>query len=206
LLGKMESIEFFDLNHLRSIEENMENYDMLNLIIQSKISIGWIIESTRIQNHETKFSDAFKKYTVENGRINLNNISLALCYSYMAFVFPCEKLEKNAIAEIFEKIVKENKNIISEFKIICGTFGLHRIRNSIAHARFTIEDPNRIIFEDYDVNKYMRRKNRAETNKSDKYNYFKSETSFENFLNLVHVVSGNFINIKIIDLNNNSSA
>ena len=143
-----------------------------NLIIQGNISLLWIQECLKSENRGKQVGDLINEFKLRNENCEILNPGTLFMATYLLFLYPKES----------ELAALDLKNIdTSQFDIkALGTkkknetnkaYLLRRIRNSIAHANFSIKSDFTIEFED---------------NNKQGTNYFKVEIGLSEFGNIVN--------------------
>ncbi len=110
-----------------------------NLVTQAQISISWLFQSTKTNDQNVQ--GALKAFTEEHEGCDIINPGILMAYAYICFVYPRE----TAIKSIDDKRLD-----FSKFNITIGQNKdvLRRLRNSIAHGRFSISSDAKITFTD----------------------------------------------------------
>lgn len=122
---------------------NKPNTDW-NLVTQAQISISWLFES--VQSKEPKISDYLQQFKMKNEGCDIINPGILMAFAYIAFVYPRE-------TSLFDKIDVSRLDF-SKFKFLENVGKLspkdivRRLRNSIAHGRYSITPDAKITLED----------------------------------------------------------
>jgi hypothetical protein len=114
-----------------------------NLVIQARISISWLFESVQIK--EPKFSDYLQQFKKKNEGCDIINPGILIAFAYIAFVYPKEtSLDMIDVSELdFSKFsFRKDEGEVKPKAIV------RRLRNSIAHGRYSIARDAKITFED----------------------------------------------------------
>ncbi len=119
-----------------------------NILLQGYLSLLWCQKSCEPKNGNKKLSDFLTDFQRENEDIKPLNIGTMLSAAYLCFMYP-QQTEFDTFD--FEKID------VKDFKIIKGKTRdtkhlCRRIRNSLAHARFTV-DSIKFTFQDWKLDK-----------------------------------------------------
>tara|TARA_B100000609_G_C16941468_1_gene294353 strand:- start:112 stop:570 length:459 start_codon:yes stop_codon:yes gene_type:complete len=104
----------------------MQNDPDWNLVVQAQIAIEWIFKSQ--SSKDIYLRTAVAKYREENENCELVNPGLLMAYAYIVFVYPRETIIKE---------IDEGKLDFSDFDVLVGHISVRRIRNAIAHGRFS---------------------------------------------------------------------
>ncbi len=143
-----------------------------NLIIQGNISLLWIQECLKKENSNKTINELLKGFKLRNENCDILNSGTLFMATYLLFLYPKESeltnvnIEDINIAQFQITALGEKANNEETDK----AYLLRRIRNSIAHGNFKIEQSS-IEFKD---------NNKSNTN------LFESKISIGDF--------GNFIN------------
>lgn len=113
-----------------------------NLVVQAQIAIGWIFNSATSVDPNLKASVA--SYRKKNENCELVNPGLLMSYAYIVFVYPRE----TAISGIDEANLD-----FSAFNVSAGDVTIRRIRNAIAHGRFSFSSDAQLTLRDNNRNK-----------------------------------------------------
>jgi len=110
-----------------------------NLVVQAQISISWLFESSNSQ--DSNLQAAVAKFRAQNENCELINPGILFAYAYITLVYPRETaLEKISTTALD----------CSEFTFKAGKQKdlIRRLRNSIAHGRYSISSDAVITFKD----------------------------------------------------------
>jgi HEPN family protein len=117
-----------------------------NLIIQGNISLLWIQECLDKKNTDKKIGKLLNEFYDKNEKISVLNPGTLFMATYLLFLYPKESEITN-----FDNIDLTEFNIntkgLKQNNETDKSYLLRRIRNSIAHGNFKIEN-NQIIFND----------------------------------------------------------
>lgn len=133
-----------------------------NLIVQSQISIAFLVELKNNNFLKSSFYDSMKfgvpEYKNVISTIGIDNQGTLLLALYSLLVIPKQLIEKE-FPEQFEVVnIQLQQYIVTEettYKKDKKTNKinyLHRIRNAVAHARVEFEPNNIVIFKDKNPN------------------------------------------------------
>lgn len=122
-----------------------------NTIIQAQISLLWISETLKPENQDKTVKELLNNFIIRNESVLPINIGTLMMASYILFLYPREvefiNIDlKNIDATKFNIIVKGNPNNNEND----NQYLIRRIRNSLAHGKFQINDNNIITFMDDD--------------------------------------------------------
>lgn len=109
-----------------------------NLLTQAQISIGWLLESAKNENA------SLTEYRRQNENCEILNPGILMAYAYIAFVYPKE----TALNAVDVNDLNFSKFTIEPDKTLKPKDIVRRLRNSIAHGRFTVSPNAEITFED----------------------------------------------------------
>ncbi len=121
----------------------METKTDWNILLQGYMSLLWCYDSIDPVNEEKKVKDLLSVFKQKYQNVSPLNIGSLLAASYLCFVYP-QQSEFNVFN--FDSISTDHFKIVvgneKKSKDIC-----RRIRNSLTHARFNIENKD-IVFHD----------------------------------------------------------
>lgn len=130
------------------------DYDLLNLIMQAQIGIGWISESTNLENYNQNFEQVVHRVSAENENIKLFNQGTVLMFAYVSLILPkgtlFEKLDTTHIStnsfKILENTYQRDKD--KEKSVII----IRHVRNALAHGCIKIYHGTHFEFTDQNPN------------------------------------------------------
>lgn len=105
-----------------------------NLVIQTQIAVKWLEESMNSSNPYVK--KEVEEYRKKRENCGLLNPGVLIAYAFMVFVYPKETEQPE---------IKKLKTDYSKFQVTKGSFEFRRIRNAIAHGRFSVSHDDGII-------------------------------------------------------------
>ncbi|AJH13659.1 hypothetical protein [Myroides profundi] len=143
-----------------------------NLIIQGNISLLWIQECLKPENENKTIKDLLNEYRLKNENVTILNPGCLFMAAYLLFLYPKESeivstnlsFINTGIFDIITMGVKSPDESKEEYIV-------RRIRNSLAHGNFEIDDNLVITFED---------------NNSAKTNLFRTKIRFNQFGELIN--------------------
>ena len=109
-----------------------------NLVTQAQISIGWLFRSAQDENK------TLSEYRNESENCEIINPGILMAYAYIVFVYPKE----TALEAVDVGCLDLSKFSIEPNGDLKPKDVVRRLRNSIAHGRFTVSSEAKIILED----------------------------------------------------------
>lgn len=154
-----------------------------NLIIQGNISLLWNQECLKPENRKKTIEELLSEFRLKYENCGILNCGTLFMATYLLFVYPKEKeFESCDKSNLKTDAFKITDNDYVKNKIVDSSYIVRRIRNSLAHGNFTIEE-DVITFEDWVPNE-----------KELKPDYFKCKIRVGEF--------GNFINSFMFEIKN----
>lgn len=139
--------------------ERSESLDVLSIIIQGQLNTGLVYEFQQCLDKDKNitlyefYEKWIEKQPMNNGQpLNYRpfNPVLLISSAYIYFVYPKDRTNDN----IFNNLQEHEKSftILLDEQHKCERDGIkeicRRVRNSLAHGNFSIQEDNKIVFED----------------------------------------------------------